>query len=507
MIANPRRSTLVKVWVSLALLALAASGTLAQQQSPATSPSPNRVLELDGSGAYVELPVAAFEGLEEATIEAWVRWDDWDYFSQWFAYSTDDLYRSMGINHYSGTPRLQFFIYPGSMNALRAIIVETSLPLGKWYHTAAVSGSGGMRFYLEGALMGSDPYPGSFADLAPGNGVFLGKSPWEANEPFCGALDEVRLWSVARSAEEIRADMGRALRGDDPGLIALWDFDDGDARDRSANGHDGVLHAGARCLTTPHPGTQPRMPPAVVLGDIRDERGEPVVAARVLLKSRAHTIETGTESDGGFSVAVFDTGSYTLEVFNEGVRFPRREFSVTSGASIELELRQPPAHLVASWAAEGDGRDGAGEHHGELSGDVTFAPGVVGEAFQFGDGSGFVRVPNAPELNPQGSFSVVTWIFPESDRHMTLLGMWGDYGFWRNQRAYSLFVHTGRRLTFHIADSLHQEDAEYHLLHTRPNTLDLNAWTMVAAVWDAETGERRIYANGLLVPPAVPPAA
>lgn len=39
--------------------------------------APNRVLELDGQGAYVELPVAAFASLRQATLEAWVRWDEW----------------------------------------------------------------------------------------------------------------------------------------------------------------------------------------------------------------------------------------------------------------------------------------------------------------------------------------------------------------------------------------------------------------------------------------------
>src|SRR5882724_13575286 len=36
----------------------------------------NRVLELDGTGGYVELPPNIFNDLDEATVEAWVRWDD-----------------------------------------------------------------------------------------------------------------------------------------------------------------------------------------------------------------------------------------------------------------------------------------------------------------------------------------------------------------------------------------------------------------------------------------------
>src|SRR5215471_15408365 len=48
------------------------------QNAPST-PQPratNYVLELDGTGGYVELPPNIFNDLEEATVEAWVRWDE-----------------------------------------------------------------------------------------------------------------------------------------------------------------------------------------------------------------------------------------------------------------------------------------------------------------------------------------------------------------------------------------------------------------------------------------------
>src|SRR5262245_60517072 len=35
----------------------------------------NRVLELDGNGSYVELPADLLKGVEEVTVEGWVKWD------------------------------------------------------------------------------------------------------------------------------------------------------------------------------------------------------------------------------------------------------------------------------------------------------------------------------------------------------------------------------------------------------------------------------------------------
>ena len=115
----------------------------------------NRVLELNGQESYVQLPGHIFDGLEEATVKAWVKWEAWDYFSQWFAFGVDDQWRAMGSNHFDATSTLQFFIYTGQEELY-------ILPLGQWCHMAMVSGRGGMRFYLNGVLAGQNGYEGSF---------------------------------------------------------------------------------------------------------------------------------------------------------------------------------------------------------------------------------------------------------------------------------------------------------------------------------------------------------
>lgn len=495
-----RRHAALRVWLGMILLAGAAPATLAQEHPAASEAPPNRVLELDGEAAYVELPVAAFEGLREATVEAWVRFDDWGTFSQWFAYGTDEPWSALGLNNFGTSTILQFFIYPGRREDLRVVSVTAPRQLGMWYHMAAVSGPAGMCFYLNGTPVGHDAYAGSFADLGRGTQALLGRSTWEENPPFRGALDDVRLWSVARSGEQIAAGMNWALRGDETGLAGYWDFDAGDARDASGHGQDGRLLDGARCEPGPFPGALPFPRPAFVHGAVRDAMGAPMAHAAVRLSGPAgRTLGAGAGPGGEFAIVVVDTGAYTVEVLNEAALPPRR-ITVTPGAELWLDLRPPPPDLMARWSAEGDARDGIGAFHGDLSGDVTFAPGVVGQAFQFGEESGgIVRVPNAPELNPQGSFSIVAWVYPEEDRCMAVLVKWGDFGTWQDQRAYYLEVVPGRRLDFALSDSLHQADGAFHRFISRPNVLPMNAWTQVAAVWDAPSRERRIYANGLLV--------
>ena len=43
---------------------------------------------------------------------------------------------------------------------------------------------------------------------------------------YVGQIDEVRIWNIARTEEQIRADMNRQLKGDEPGLVGYWKFDE-----------------------------------------------------------------------------------------------------------------------------------------------------------------------------------------------------------------------------------------------------------------------------------------
>ena len=71
----------------------------------------------------------------------------------------------------------------------------------------------------------------------------------------------------------------------------------------------------------------------------------------------------------------------------------------------------PPGGLVSWWSGDGNTIDiGAAGNHGTLEGTATFAAGLVGEAFSF-DGAveNFVRVPNAPSLEP-ADVTVEGWV-------------------------------------------------------------------------------------------------
>ncbi|MDR3457835.1 MAG: hypothetical protein P4N60_10350 [Verrucomicrobiae bacterium] len=73
----------------------------------------------------------------------------------------------------------------------------------------------------------------------------------------------------------------------------------------------------------------------------------------------------------------------------------------------------PPAGIVAWWQAESNALDIIGGNNGSVPAGVTFAPGEVGQAFNF-TGNANIDVPNQPALNPTNQLTVECWIYPRA---------------------------------------------------------------------------------------------
>jgi hypothetical protein len=68
------------------------------------------------------------------------------------------------------------------------------------------------------------------------------------DDGFTGKMDEVRIWHVARSAQQIADNYKVIIRSDEPGLVANYHFDDGagtTVKDASAAHHDAVFNTDA----------------------------------------------------------------------------------------------------------------------------------------------------------------------------------------------------------------------------------------------------------------------
>ncbi len=116
------------------------------------------------------------------------------------------------------------------------------IALGQWNHVAVVLSGGTLTFYVNGVESGirtgvPTPNPSSL-------GVRIGARVTSVTRLFNGQIDEVRLWSVARTQLDIQNNMNVHLSGSEPGLVMYQKFDEGSGQtafDATPHGHNGRL--------------------------------------------------------------------------------------------------------------------------------------------------------------------------------------------------------------------------------------------------------------------------
>jgi Concanavalin A-like lectin/glucanases superfamily/Bacterial Ig-like domain len=126
---------------------------------------------------------------------------------------------------FNGQDRIWFFNYDGNMDQ-----IGMSYTPGEWMHVALVHDNGILKVYKNGVQISAIP---SGTTQQPSTGalpvLYLGGAIINSERiyTFLGQIDEVRLWNVARTTDEINADMQRLLTGSEPGLAAYYQMSDG----------------------------------------------------------------------------------------------------------------------------------------------------------------------------------------------------------------------------------------------------------------------------------------
>ncbi|KPA18118.1 hypothetical protein MHK_001664, partial [Candidatus Magnetomorum sp. HK-1] len=117
-----------------------------------------------------------------------------------------------------------------------------SLSAGNWYHFAfTLDSSYTCKFYINGLLVGS--YNGSNPAYTSTSPLYIG---YNSSYPIYGYMDELRIWGVARTNDQIKDNMCRTLTGSEQGLVAYYRFDHASGTtliDLSANSNNGILYS------------------------------------------------------------------------------------------------------------------------------------------------------------------------------------------------------------------------------------------------------------------------
>ena len=196
-------------------------------------------LDFDGQATYVTLPGVNLSAAA-LTWEAWVR-----------PRSIDELRKVMDFGVAGGTgERFTLQVSPTGMDCSidsgnGGVAAWDTSETGEWHHVACVwDTSGSLAIFVDSVEMVTDTAAlTSDLTIDAASGGYLGLR----NDGFFdGEIDEVRVWTTARTAAELQNAMSGRLVGDEEHLVGYWPLDEGtgqEVADHSPSGFDGHLGA------------------------------------------------------------------------------------------------------------------------------------------------------------------------------------------------------------------------------------------------------------------------
>jgi hypothetical protein len=226
-------------------------------------------LSLDGDEDYVDIsttPVAQ----DKRTVEAWFKVRDKTISTRkQVVYEEGGGGRGLNIYVFDGLLYVGGWNKPeGESNWLGTYLSTNAIESNEWHHVALVLDGtetvqpNALKAYLDGNQFGSGDGSQLWDHMACVIGAMIDETCFHdecryegSGHYFEGFIDEVRVWNIVRTQADIRTTMNTTLKGDEPGLVGYWNFDDSTAKDSSPYGNHGTLMGDADII--PLVGTWP----------------------------------------------------------------------------------------------------------------------------------------------------------------------------------------------------------------------------------------------------------
>jgi hypothetical protein len=195
-------------------------------------PGSGNCLDFDGNNDYVEVGDVLIDGLSDVTLEAWIYPQTISTNGSPSGHNANEgaiIHKSgasddnLGLTVSSGG--LTFYLDNGSDNTLIASVPS----INEWAHVAATYDGSNMHIYINGILDASLSVSGSGSIINNTNTLrFGGVHGAVGGNPhsFDGRIDEIRIWSTARTQTQIRDNMCKKQLGSETNLLAYYRFDE-----------------------------------------------------------------------------------------------------------------------------------------------------------------------------------------------------------------------------------------------------------------------------------------
>lgn len=118
---------------------------------------------------------------------------------------------------------VNFTIGNGSWTEFKT--AENTVTLDTWYHIAATFDGSTMKIYIDGELVDSLETTSTIGNA--GTNLVIGNWSLGQGRNVDATIDEVRIWNITRTAEEIDTYKDQTLSVPTDGLVAYYQFDQG----------------------------------------------------------------------------------------------------------------------------------------------------------------------------------------------------------------------------------------------------------------------------------------
>jgi hypothetical protein len=221
-----------------------------------SAPDSKHVLLFGGMNGSVAFAPSGDFRLQEFTIEMLVQVNTFGSFMVPFLSETelDQMTRADGFSVKWEEGNLIFRVARSS-NLADGVSKEYSFNQGEWVHLACTYDRTKLRIFVNGNIFVERFYPHyiyySFDGFSLGSGHH---SLYGGPCHFRGMMDEIRIWSYARTQDQIRETMRQPLRGNEGGLVAYWDCEESPVtdilHDKTGYGHDGIINGDVSIVTS-----------------------------------------------------------------------------------------------------------------------------------------------------------------------------------------------------------------------------------------------------------------
>lgn len=167
------------------------------------------------------------------TVEAWVLPRSFPPFATILSKAAPNWMTGFGLAKYGAgkgdleeVNTVNFFLTPGYTTSKATAMIDAHV----WSHVAGVYDGSSLKIYVNGALADSiltakaDKEEEIEALHVPKADLCIGAHPGKA--AWDGMIDEVRVWNVARTDEQVRDAMAAPVPSNTPGLVGQWTFNE-----------------------------------------------------------------------------------------------------------------------------------------------------------------------------------------------------------------------------------------------------------------------------------------